>query len=334
LTKAQFDAEAFNNYIDGLGVNGEVTNFTGDANSISETSVYYMVGSVSANLPDTSTGFIVETYIYNSNLNNIQRASSVFASSYKIYWRNFSAGAWGAWKEITFLDDVVPISGNTSNPMTGDLKGNGLNTILRFKDIDLGDPTVNQPTFIDFVSSTDPSQSDYSSRIIRNSGVNSEFRITNRGSGNIIFDAVGGGIVGISTSSDSFTFNGNKGTLLGDPTNPQDAVNLQTLESRTGGGAVRWAKVTNGTVSPVIERGKGIVSITKVSNTYTATLETPLGVNRDVMILFCPNDANANRSCNYIRDNSTASSIEFKLVDGSGGANDFPTFYITITELL
>ena len=134
-------------------------------------------------------------------------------------------------------NDVVPIAGNSGNPMTGHLYGSDPYLIQKFKGVKLGQNTSNQSNYVDFLSSTDPSQLDHSARLVRNSGVNGALIVTNLGGGNIsiasgadIFLTANGGRVGINTS---------RLVNMGDPLDDTDGVNLQTLEGITASTEVK-----------------------------------------------------------------------------------------------
>jgi hypothetical protein len=146
------------------------------------------------------------------------------------------ANNWGNWREIAEVDNVIPIAGNTFNtPMTGDLfMGN--RSLHDVRVIEMGLPNLDQTAFIDFHSSSDPSQSDYSTKIVRNSGVAGDFDIIQKGTGTIRLSTDGGNI--FLNTTGSIDHNNARCTRVGNPVSSTDGANKAYVDSIGGYGAL------------------------------------------------------------------------------------------------
>lgn len=244
LTKGQIDGflkepDAFNNYIDGFGSNGRHINFTGDIDSIRSNSLYLVLNSVATgDHPPFSAGtgkyYFLHNFQFTNDDNGIQMAYSMNAGDNEVFTRRLSV-TWGNWEEFAMMDNVVPLAGNAGNPMTGYLVGSNLTRIENFREVRLG-TFSDLSNFIDFRSSSDPSQSDYSARIIRNSGVNGDLVITNKGSGKI--DLRSDGDVKLGAGSGIINCDNNYIKNVLNPVTNADAANKQYVDSLVGPGAL------------------------------------------------------------------------------------------------
>ena len=94
----------------------------------------------------------------------------------------------------------IPLAGNIGNPMTGSLVLDNDEIFQGSRRNELGMEGFDQLCFIDFHSSSDGSQADYSARIIRNSGVNGNLTISNLGSGISKLSGNGGTALGVNAT--------------------------------------------------------------------------------------------------------------------------------------
>ena len=318
----------FTEYFDGFSSGGTHNVFTGDLNTIFLNS-RYLVNSTSTNKPTGGFGFVTTMVNTSGTFGSQQWQPNDGATA--MYIRSTDgASNWGDWREVAEADDFVPIAGNGGNPMTGNLSMDN-KEINGVRIIEMGNDT-NQTTFIDFHSSSDPSQSDYSARILRNSGVNGDLQLTNLGTGAI--SLVSGANINLDPAGGFIACNNAIFAQVGTPVSPLDGVNKQYVDARVASG--RWAKVQNGTGVPTIQRGNGITGITRVSNTYTMTLSSAINTNKDILLdtINGEESATVRHAVKFLRDQSTTTSIVFQIIDASGGANDISDFYITLTELL
>lgn len=279
----------FTDYYDGFKTSGVHELYTSDIDDIRK-NARWLVNTDTAtgdHPPFSSTSnkfYFLDHMQFSNNDNGIQMAYSMNAGDGEIFYRRLSV-TWGSWLQIALADDFVPLAGNVGNPMTGNLEGALGVKIEGFSSIELGVESVNASRFVDFRSSSDPSQSDYSARIIRNSGVNGTFQIFNRGTGE--FDIDTGGDIKLDAGSGLINCDNNIIRNLADPVASQDAVNLRTLEAQLLGlklHAYAYFNQSSGTV--VIYDESGFSSIVRNSEGFTTfTFDTATANTEYLMCL-------------------------------------------------
>lgn len=169
---------------------------------------------------------------YNSGTNSLTRTTRYDNSSGTTAAIDFAAGA----KEVFLslpasrfveklsssanLQDLTNASSARSNLGLGTAAvanivdgapGSAANGVLQAfpNSLDLGrSGSGDRGTYIDFVSSGDPGTVDSSARIIRNSGENGSFTITNLGTGNLALSNPNGNILALSAASKTDTTSG------------------------------------------------------------------------------------------------------------------------------
>jgi len=142
-------------------------------------------------------------------------------------------GTWRDWEQMATLENAVPIAGNAGNPMTGNLYLDG-GKIEGARGIEVGLEGADQSTFVDFRSSTDPSQLNHSARIIRSSGVDGTLAIDNFGGGNVFVNSG----AGIYLAGNFTSVNNTRLVGVANPASSTDAANKAYVDSIGGYGAL------------------------------------------------------------------------------------------------
>ena len=344
LTRDQIEYLAeddFPEYFDGFTKIGRHRWYVGNIDDILVNSIYNTnSASATGDLPPFSISewFFLHTMVHTAGTTSAtQMAYSMNSGEGEIFIRHLTNGSWFTWRKLALADDLdayVPLAGNVANPMTGDLHLADT-AIFGASFIEMGNEGVDSANFIDFRSSSDPSQADYSARIIRGSGVAGAFTIRNLGTGDM-FITSGNNIV-LQPLAGVVSFNNALLINVSDPINALDATNKQYVDAEIASAIPSgvWAKIQNGTGVPTVQRGVGVTGISRVSNTYTMTLSSAINSNKDIILgTMNGEEGDASRSCvTFLKNQSTTTSIVFQLVDNSGGANNASDFYISLTEL-
>jgi len=316
----------FTEYFDGFDANTHRhLLYNGNVDTITDNSIWNVTGSATGTKPPftTSAFFFLHTMMHGNTSDwASQMAYSMNSGDHEVFFRQKLSGTWNDWVQIANLNNAVPITGNSGNPMTGDLFMDD-RIIYNLQSVRLGTGLVDGGKDVRFKSSSDPSQSDYSARIIRSTGIDGKLQIQNRGVGEIILDCEGG----LINCSDSRLAN------TADALNEEDATNKRWVEARNP--QSRWARVTNGNTTPTISNGNGITNIVRNSSgNYTITLSDALtSASPEIAINFQVfNQSLLNRTLGWDRTGSTATSIRFSTFSATAVENT-DTFYIAITDL-
>ncbi len=151
----------------------------------------------------------------------------------------------------------LPLTGGT---LTGTLTLNGaivqLNAFTNQlgKNLELGSIGIDQNALIDFHCSSDVSQDDYSSRIIRNSGLDGSFTIDHRGTGAI--NILGGGSIGLNPASGLIFCNSARLLNVVTPIGSTDGANKQYVDDTVNGqGWVAYCRYNGDTGAIISESG-------------------------------------------------------------------------------
>ena len=206
------------------------------------------------------------------------------------------------------------------------------NTSQLGKNLELGWEGFDQSSLIDFHSSSDGSQSDYSARLIRGSGVNGVLNIDNLGTGAI--NILGGGSIGLNPASGLIFCNSSRLLNVANPIDSTDAANKDYVDEATGRSS--WARATNATASiPTISAGNGVSSIAKTATgRYTINLASAVSTGKNLDISYSRiGSASSNQSIIYDRDGSTTTAIKFEIANSSGDYTSPDEFIISIKDL-
>ena len=339
-TQAKLDNDLdspFNDYLLGYQTDGthSAPVGTNDIDEIRDNSTYLILNSTQIGThPPFSGGlgryYFLTHYQFGNDSNAVQMAYSMSAGDGEIYYRRLST-TWGAWIEIAQADNFLPLTGGI---MTGGIGQANATSNQLGKTLEIGSLGYDQTAIIDLHSSSDSSQNNYSSRIIRDSGVDGALNISNLGGGNVNIGSLGTGALNLIGSS--INANNLRIVNVGSPVSLLDSANKNYVDNASGNKF--WARfTTSGGVATIQESSSAVSNITRTSNgEYTLVLSSGFVNSPPNLIINCtPNSTvSENRIAIYDRSSSTSATIYFSLISGGGSRSDSDSCNISIQELL
>lgn len=248
---------------------------------------------------------------------------------------------------------AVKVKSNFIAEAGTDLRGGdtnlNMNNLVRVASVRLGQETSEQSSIIEFHSTADPSQADYSAFMRRNTGVDGPFELKNKGGGTFIIENEGLGT--LLLKSDALISLEPTGSVFLKPetgfvtldsvariVNSLDPVIDQDLVTKIysdkGTGTKRYARIANGTTTPTFVTSRGISGITReAQGKYTITLSSPVADRSKMMINFLYLGSGSTMRTVVLDTNPSSSSIlKINTVDESSTFRDSTDFQISIQE--
>ncbi len=140
------------------------------------------------------------------------------------------------------------------------------------KTLEIGSLGVDQSAIIDLHASSDVSQNNYSTRIIRDSGVDGALSITNLGGGNVVIGSTGTGALNLIGGS--INANNLRIVNVADPASLLDSANKQYVDDTVNGqGWVAYCRYNGETGAILSESGINTWSRT-AEGRYTMTFDS------------------------------------------------------------